>query len=95
MKDSAILINTARGGLLDSQALADALANGEIAAAAIDVLPKEPPVDGDPLLDYRGDNLILTPHIAWATDEARQNAIDQLAANTRAFLDGVDRNRVV
>ncbi len=95
MKDSAILINTARGGLVDSQALADALAHGEIAAAAIDVLPKEPPVDGDPLLDYRGDNLILTPHIAWATDEARQNAIDELAANTRAFLDGVDRNRVV
>jgi glycerate dehydrogenase len=95
MKGSAILINTARGGLVDSQALADALANGEIAAAAIDVLPKEPPVDGDPLLDYRGDNLILTPHIAWATDEARQNAIDELAANTRAFLDGVDRNRVV
>ena len=95
MKDSAILINTARGGLVDSLALADALANGGIAAAAIDVLPKEPPVDGDPLLDYRGDNLVLTPHIAWATDEARQNAIDELAANTRAFLDGIDRNRVV
>jgi len=95
MKDSAILINTARGGLVDSQALADALANGAIAAAAIDVLPKEPPVDGDPLLDYRGDNLVLTPHIAWATDEARQNAIDELAANTRAFLDGTERNRVV
>ena len=95
MKDSAILINTARGGLVDSQALADALANGIIAAAAIDVLPEEPPVDGDPLLDYRGDNLVLTPHIAWATDEARQNAIDELAANTKAFLDGTDRNRVV
>lgn len=95
MKDSAILINTARGGLVDSQALADALANGGIAAAAIDVLPTEPPVDGDPLLDYRGDNLVLTPHIAWATDEARQNAIDELAANTQAFLDGIDRNRVV
>ena len=95
MKDSAILINTARGGLVDSLALADALANGGIAAAAIDVLPKEPPVDGDPLLDYRGANLVLTPHIAWATDEARQNAIDELAANTRAFLDGIDRNRVV
>ena len=95
MKDSAILINTARGGLVDSLALADALANGGIAAAAIDVLPKEPPVDGDPLLDYRGDNLVLTPHIAWATDEARQNAIDELAANTKAFLDGTERNRVV
>ena len=95
MKRSAILINTARGGLVDSQALADALASGEIAAAAIDVLPVEPPVDGDPLLDYRGDNLLLTPHIAWATDEARQNAIDELAANTRAFLRGEERNRVV
>jgi glycerate dehydrogenase len=95
MKRSAILINTARGGLVDSQALADALLNGDIAAAAVDVLPQEPPVDGDPLLDYRGDNLIVTPHIAWATDEARQNAIDELAANTRAFLGGVERNRVV
>ena len=95
MKDSALFINTARGGLVDSQALADALANGEIAAAAIDVLPQEPPVEGDPLLDYRGDNLVLTPHIAWATAEARQNAIDELAANTRAFLQGVERNRVV
>ena len=95
MKSSAMLINTARGGLVDSRALADALANGEIAAAAIDVLPQEPPVDGDPLLDYRGDNLIVTPHIAWATDEARQNAIDELAANTRAFLDGKERNRVI
>jgi len=95
MKDNAVLINTARGGLVDSQALADALATGQIAAAAVDVLPEEPPVNGDPLLDYAGDNLIVTPHIAWATDEARQNAIDELAANTRAFLDGVDRNRVV
>lgn len=95
MKNSAILINTARGGLVDSQALADALATGQIAAAAVDVLPEEPPVNGDPLLDYAGDNLIVTPHIAWATDEARQNAIDELAANARAFLDGVDRNRIV
>jgi glycerate dehydrogenase len=95
MKNTAVFINTARGGLVDSQALADALANGEIAAAAIDVLPQEPPVNGDPLLDYRGDNLVLTPHIAWATDEARQNAIDELAANTRAFIDGIERNRVV
>lgn len=95
MKDTAILINTARGGLVDSRALADALASRQIAAAAIDVLPQEPPVDGDPLLDYRGDNLLVTPHIAWATDEARQNAIDELAANTKAFLDGTERNRVV
>jgi glycerate dehydrogenase len=95
MKNDAILINTARGGLVDSQALVDALRTGEIAAAAIDVLPEEPPVNGDPLLDYSGSNLIVTPHIAWATATARQNAIDELAANTKAFLEGRKRNRVV
>jgi glycerate dehydrogenase len=95
MKPDAYLINTARGGLVDSAALAAALADGEIAGAAVDVLPNEPPVDGDPLLDYEGDNLIITPHIAWASNEARQNAIDELAANARAFLAGERRNRVV
>ncbi len=95
MKNDAILINTARGGLVDSQALADALRQGEIAAAAIDVLPKEPPTRGDPLLDYDGDNLLVTPHIAWATHEARQAAIDELTANVVAFQEGRERNRVV
>ena len=95
MKDSAILINTARGGLVDSQALVDALHDREIAAAAIDVLPKEPPVDGDPLLDYEGDNLMVTPHMAWGTLTARQGAIDELTANIAAFLKGQERNRVV
>jgi glycerate dehydrogenase len=95
MKDNAILINTARGGLVRTDELVAALRNGEIGAAAIDVLAQEPPVDGDPLLDYTGDNLIVTPHIAWATEEARQNAINELAANVRAFLDGKRRNRVV
>ena len=59
------------------------------------MLPKEPPVDGDPLLDYAGDNLIVTPHIAWSTDRARQEAINALAANVAAFLEGKERNRVV
>jgi glycerate dehydrogenase len=95
MKPDAILINTARGGLIDSAALAAALGNGEIGAAAIDVLPNEPPADGNPLLDYDGPNLIVTPHVAWATQEARQNAIDELAANVAAFLQGEERNRVV
>jgi glycerate dehydrogenase len=95
MKNTALLINTARGGLVDSAALVEALDRGEIGGAAIDVLPKEPPVDGDPLLDYEGDNLIVTPHIAWATREARQRAMDELTANVAAFLDGKDRNRVV
>lgn len=95
MKPTAILINTARGGLIDSGALAAALSTGEIAAAAIDVLPQEPPIDGDPLLDYVGENLIITPHIAWGTVTARQNAIDESALNVAAFLDGKERNRVV
>lgn len=95
MKSDAILINTARGGLVDSAALVSALSSGEIAAAAVDVLGQEPPVNGDPLLDYDGDNLIVTPHIAWASVEARQNAIDEVAENVRSFLQGGERNRVV
>lgn len=94
MKRTAILLNTARGGLVESQALADALRSAQIAAAAVDVLPQEPPAAGDPLLDYEGDNLIVTPHVAWATHEARQNAIGELAANIRAFANGENRNRV-
>ncbi len=95
MKPNAILINTARGGLVDSAALVEALRKHTIAAAAVDVLPQEPPIDGDPLLDYDGDNLIITPHIAWGTVEARQNAINEVGANLRAFLAGERRNRVV
>ena len=95
MKNDAILINTARGGLVDSAALAKALQDGQIAAAAVDVLPIEPPVNGNPLLDYRGNNLIVTPHIAWASNEARQAAIDELAENIEAFLEGRERNRIV
>jgi len=95
MKPTAILINTARGALIDSAALANALQSGEIGAAGIDVLPNEPPVHGDPLLDYRGDNLLITPHVAWATDRSRQDAIQEVAENVRAFLAGEQRNRVV
>lgn len=95
MKSDAILINTARGGLIDSDALVAALKNGEIAAAAVDVLPQEPPVDGDPLLDYSGQNLMITPHVAWGSNEARQAAIDELVANTAAFIGGEERNRIV
>ena len=99
MRTGAYLINTARGGLVDSSALAEALGNGDIAGAAVDVLPVEPPVDGNPLLDYLGDdlrggNLIVTPHIAWASIEARQNAIIELARNAEAFIAGKKRNRV-
>jgi len=95
MKSDAILINTARGGLIDSTALVNALQTGEIAAAAVDVLPQEPPVNGDPLLDYKEANLLITPHVAWGSNVARQAAIDELAANIGAFLDDDKRNRVV
>jgi glycerate dehydrogenase len=95
MKSTAFVINTARGALIDSAALVEALQSGAIAGAAVDVLAKEPPRDDDPVVGYQGDNLIVTPHIAWATDEARQNAIDELAANVEAFLNGEERNRVV
>jgi glycerate dehydrogenase len=95
MKQDAILINTARGALIDSVALVDALSSGHLAGAVIDVLSQEPPVEGDPLLDYEGETLIVTPHIAWGTVQARQNAIDELAANATAFLAGQERNRVV
>lgn len=95
MKTDAVLINTARGGLVDSAALVAALEDGEIGAAAIDVLPVEPPVNGDPLLDYDGANLIVTPHVAWATGEARQNALTELQQNIEDFLGGGRRNRIV
>jgi glycerate dehydrogenase len=95
MKRDALLINTARGALVDSAALAAALRAGRIAGAGIDVLPQEPPVDGDPLLDALIPNLIITPHVAWAARESRQRAIDEIAANIRSFLEGGRRGRVV
>lgn len=95
MKPTAMLINTARGALIDAVALRNALTNGIIAGAGIDVLDDEPPIHGNPLLDYSGHNLIVTPHIAWASRDARQNAINELAKNLQAFIDGEHRNRVV
>jgi glycerate dehydrogenase len=95
MKPGALLINTARGALVDSAALAEALRNGRIAGAGIDVLPQEPPVDGDPLLDESIPNLIVTPHIAWAARESRQRAVDEIAANIHSFMAGGRRGRVI
>jgi glycerate dehydrogenase len=95
MKPDAVLINTARGALVDGSALAAALRAGRLGGAAIDVLPQEPPVDGDPLLAGDIPNLIVTPHVAWAAREARQRCIDEMAANVEDFLRGGRRGRVV
>ncbi|MCH8958591.1 MAG: D-2-hydroxyacid dehydrogenase [Proteobacteria bacterium] len=95
MPGHALLINTARGALVDEEALLHALRENLIGGAGIDVLNEEPPVNGNVLLDADLPNLIVTPHIAWGTNQGRQNAIDELAANAAAFLAGRDRNRVV
>jgi glycerate dehydrogenase len=95
MKADALLINTARGALVDGAALADALRARRLGGAGIDVLPQEPPTDGDPLLAPDIPNLIVTPHIAWAAREARQRCIDEMAANIADFRRGGRRGRVV
>lgn len=94
MKPDAVLINTARGALVDERALAEALRAGRLGGAGIDVLSQEPPVDGNPLLEPGVPNLIVTPHIAWASREARQRVVHELAANIAAFRKGETRNRV-
>ncbi|MGO1233228.1 MAG: NAD(P)-dependent oxidoreductase, partial [Marinobacter sp.] len=84
MKPGALLINTSRGGLVDEAALADALRNGEIAGAGFDVLTEEPPRLGNPLLEDNIPNLIVTPHSAWASREARQRIVEITAENLAA-----------
>ena len=92
MKPGAILINTARGGLVDERALADAIKAGFIAGAALDVLEQEPPAKDCPLIGL--DNCIITPHIAWSPKEMRQAVIDILADNLQSWLTGGMKNRV-
>jgi glycerate dehydrogenase len=94
MQSSTLVINSARGGIVNEAALKQALCNGDIAGAATDVLTVEPPVDGNLLLDPSIPNLIVTPHSAWVAQEARQRLIVQLADNIGGYLDGKPRNQV-
>ena len=92
MKPTAILINTGRGPLVDDQAVADALANGRLAAFCADVLTTEPPKADNPLLTQ--PNAFITPHIAWATQEARSRLIQVATDNVRSFLSGKPHNSI-
>ena len=94
MKRNALLINTARGGLVDEAALIQALDEGLIAGAGFDVLTVEPPKNGHPLLDVRRPNFILTPHVAWASDGAMQFLADQLIDNIELWEAGKPRHLV-
>ncbi len=93
MKDGAVLINTARGGLVNEEDLADSLKSGKLSAAALDVISSEPPCEPHALIGL--ENCILTPHIAWMPRETRQKVIDICTANLKSFLDGGRLNRIV
>jgi glycerate dehydrogenase len=95
MKPDAVLINTARGALVDAEALALALRARRLGGAGVDVLAEEPPLAGNPLLAPDLHNLIVTPHTAWSARESRQRGVAQVAANVAAFLAGGRRRRVV
>lgn len=94
MKPGALLINTARGGIVDEAALARALKEGWIAGAGVDVLSEEPPRHGNPLLEIKTPNLVMTPHVAWASEQAMQGLADQVLANLEAFVAGRPQNLV-
>ncbi len=95
MKPGAVLVNTARGGVVDETALLAALQSGQLAGAAIDVLGVEPPPPDHPLLAADLPNLIITPHVAWASRQAQQRLADEVIENIAAFFRGESRNRVV
>ena len=94
MKDGAILLNTARGTLVDEQAVADALHAGKLGGFGADVVSVEPMKADNPLLSCKGENIVVTPHIAWATHEARERLLATVAANIGAFVEGKPQNVV-
>ncbi len=92
MKDGVIILNTARGGLIDEQALADALRAGKVASAGLDVVSKEPWDETCPLFD--APNVVITPHLAWATEESRRRLFSGAVENFQAWLTGAPQNLV-
>lgn len=94
MKKGAFLVNTGRGDLIEETALVEALKQGQLSGAGLDVLSVEPPPPDHPLLRLGHPNLMITPHTAWTTREARSRLLNEVVENIRAFLRGEDRNRV-
>jgi glycerate dehydrogenase len=94
MKKGACLINTSRGGLLDEEAVAEAIKSGHLGGIAVDVLSTEPPSSDNPLLLLSQPNVIITPHIAWASNESQKRLLNELVENIHAFTQGIPRNRV-
>ena len=95
MKRSAVLVNVARGPVVDTQALYDALINNQISGAGLDVLEKEPMAKDNPLAQIKDSTrLIITPHMAWASLESRTHLVEEVARNIEAFLAGENRNVV-
>jgi len=95
MKPGALLINTSRGGLVDEAALLEALTQKQIAGAGLDVLEQEPPSGDNQLINAKLNNLIITPHVAWASNESRQRLVDELVKNIAAYIQGEPRNVVI
>jgi glycerate dehydrogenase len=95
MKPEAFLVNTGRGGLIDENALQEALVSKKISGAGLDVLSVEPPPSNHPLLSLKLPNLMITPHTAWTSIDARKRLLNEVVANIEAFLKGQDRNKVV
>ena len=95
MKKTAYIINVGRGAVIDEKALADAIDNGDIAGAALDVFTTEPPAEDSPVMNIKNrDKIVYTPHIAWSSVEARKRCISMTAENIEAFIKGELRNDV-
>lgn len=95
LKPQAIVLNVARGGLIDEAALAQALLKGQLGGAGLDVLSQEPPLADSPLLQQPLPRLLITPHVAWSTYEARKRLLAEIVHNIQAFLAGSPRNNVI